>query len=159
MTPPIFPMPCTTHKLPRPLSLPHGPWDEEADKVHWIDPATDLDCLIVRNRAGALCGYVGIGPSHPCYKIPYEDVSLPDGVHGGLTYSDLCQENGKICHLPFPGREEHVWWLGFDCAHSCDLIPAYLHDPLFSFTKGPYRDLDYVKRECESLARQLKDLN
>lgn len=39
-----------------------GPWDGEPDKMQWTDPATGLDCLIVRNTLGALCGYVGVTP-------------------------------------------------------------------------------------------------
>lgn len=81
-------------------------------------------------------------------------------VHGGLTYSDAC--DGEICHQPQVGEPEHVWWFGFDCAHSMDLIPQMqalsralpgypggLHD------KDSYRNLAYVQAEILSLARQL----
>lgn len=38
-------------------------WDQEPDRKHWVQQG--LDCLIVRNLMGALCGYVGVPPSHP----------------------------------------------------------------------------------------------
>src|SRR5437868_4216905 len=40
----------------RGLEAGPGPWWDEPDKVQWIDPATDLDCLAVRGPFGAWCG-------------------------------------------------------------------------------------------------------
>lgn len=48
-----------------------GPWRDEPDKVIWTDPETGLDCMILRNRMGTLCGYVGIPKEHPWYGIDY----------------------------------------------------------------------------------------
>jgi hypothetical protein len=141
-----------------------GPWKSEPDKAQWIDAATGLDCLIHRGPSGALCGYVGVPPGHRFHGSDYSavlfdtedgDSSYPE-VHGGLTFSDSCaettREDGRgICHIPEPGRPADVWWLGFDCAHSGDLCPSYDR----SWEYGTYRDLEYVKREVESLARQL----
>lgn len=115
-------------------------------KKHWIDPATDMDCLIVENGMGFLCGYVAVTEGHPAFQKDYNDVDV--NVHGGLTYADFCQENGKICHVPLPGRPHKVWWLGFDCAHGWD-IPRL---------GGTLKDETYVKAECESLAKQLKEM-
>jgi hypothetical protein len=78
---------------------PRGAWDQEPDKVQWIDEATGLDCLIVRNGGGALCGYVGVGPSHPSHQQDYNDVDVD--VHGGLTFSDTCAD---------ASRENFVRW-------------------------------------------------
>jgi hypothetical protein len=152
----------------------HGPWDTEPDKLHWIDEASDLDCMILRGPAGALCGYVGIDESHPLFGVPYggargymerqPDDIIPEDlfdVHGGLTYSDVCDEGGHICHVPARGRSEHVWWYGFDCAHAFDYCPKFeattRHLGLTSFTRGTYRDVNYVQAECASLARQLSE--
>lgn len=46
-----------------------GPWQEEPDKIQYVDEATGLPCLIVRNgpTIGALCGYVGVLPGHPLH--------------------------------------------------------------------------------------------
>lgn len=145
-----------------------GEWDNEPDKVQWIDEATGLDCLIHRGPSGALCGYVGLPPGHKFHGVDYSDVyhydedscsSFPE-VHGGLTFADSCAENvrpdgGGICHIPEPGRPADVWWLGFDCAHSGDFCPKY--DDESDSAWGTYRPISYVKREVESLARQLAE--
>lgn len=126
-----------------------GPWDNEPDdKVVWIDPKTNLDCMIVRNGAGAWCGYVGLPPGHPHHGKSYDDLLWEDyGVHGGLTFSNSC--GGRICHVPEPGRPHNVWWLGFDCNHSCDLAP---HN--YGWGGGQYRSQKYVTNEVTKLAAQ-----
>lgn len=68
----------------------NGAWQSEPDKVQWVDAATGLDCLIVRGPAGALCGYVGVPESHQLFEKGYDDADV--SVHGGLTFSDHCQE-------------------------------------------------------------------
>jgi len=159
-----------------------GPWMDEPDKVQWIDPNTDLDCLAVRNPMGAWCGYVGLPPGHPFHGVDYDQCTVkdcgedwcyehsPNGavrVHGGLTYANACQQSDDeavgICHVPLPGRPHDVWWLGFDCAHLGDQTPYDVakaeHEghryPWGLRAEDVYRDLEYVKAECASLARQL----
>lgn len=130
---------------------PRGSWDNEPDKIHFVDEATDMDCLIVRvQHSGHLCGYVAIEPGHPAHKANYNRVQVE--VHGGLTYGAMCDEQGHICHIPREGKPHDVFWLGFDHAHSGDLRPAQ-SDQIFR--GGVYRDLDYVLSECASLAQQL----
>jgi hypothetical protein len=135
-----------------------GPWVDEPDKAQWVDETTDLDCLIVRNGGGALCGYVGLPPGHPLHGVDYGDERMPAlDVHGGLTFAALCHESplGEgygVCHRPEPGRPDAVWWLGFDAAHAGDLSPAYRSYP---FETDTYRDLEYVRGQCADLARQL----
>lgn len=139
----------------RARELPAGPWDDEPDKVYWIDPTTGLDCLIHRNSLGALCGYVGVPPGHPAHGKGYDDVAVD--VHGGLTYADACEETTEegtgICHVPLEGRPAHVWWLGFDCAHYRDLVPSMVS--AMPPTDGRYRDIAYVEAEVTRLAEQL----
>lgn len=135
-----------------------GPWTDEPDKMQWPDEETGLPCLIVRGPSGALCGYVGVAEGHPAFKRDYDEVySLADiEVHGGLTYADMCQpsddESRGICHLPDPGERDHVWWLGFDCAHAGDVCPKYDS----KFDGDVYRSISYVKGHCGHLAHQLK---
>lgn len=93
-----------------------GEWQNEPDKVQWIDEATGLNCLAVRNWSGAWCGYVGVDEKHPLYAKDYgacvrgcepDETGYtacydhrPEGlfsVHGGLTFSAFCHE---------PTREE-----------------------------------------------------
>jgi len=138
---------------------PKGEWDNEPDKVSWIDSDTGLPCLAKRNHFGAWCGYVGVSPNHPQYgKTDFEA-----SVHGGITYADECQEGPPeetICHVPEPGEPDNVWWFGFDCNHGMDYAPqmaAYLPESLRALT-GVYRTLEYVKNECADLARQLKEV-
>lgn len=136
-----------------------GAWHNEPDKAQWIDPETGFDCLIVRNRWGALCGYVGIPKDHKYYETHYDNVFQENGdyidVHGGLTFSNKCQqvedESHGICHKGHVANK-NVWWLGFDCAHLGDKCP--LHD--FGFDEPEtYKTFGYVKYEVERLARQL----
>ncbi len=147
---------------------PGGPWRGEPDKVQWIDEATDLDCLIVRNPAGALCGYVGVPPGHPWHGQDYDEMDVT--VHGGLTFASSCNENAPeghgVCHIPAPGRPDDVWWLGFDCAHGGDdIIPfmaqreiEHYFPPMPRIPGWPdpeYRTIAYVTGQCEQLADQI----
>src|SRR5882672_10657734 len=103
-----------------------GPWDDEQDKVQWMDDATELPCLIVRGPSGALCGYVGVAPDHPLHGIGYQTPDID--VHGGLSFAGACQEGPEsegICHKPAPGESDSVWWLGFHCARSSDRTPGF----------------------------------
>lgn len=140
-----------------------GAWRNEPDKVQWVDEASGLDCLLHRGPHGGWCGYVGVAEGHPAFEKGYDDVEAD--VHGGLTYADFCQvaPDGKenpaegICHVPLEGRPHRVWWLGFDCAHSGDLSPAYDNHYRLSIGSrhSTYRDRSYVENEVRSLARQL----
>lgn len=131
---------------------PVGPWDGEPDRVEWRSHG--MPCLAVRNRMGAWCGYVAVGAGHPDHGRDYSDVDAD--VHGGLTYSDRCA--GPICHVPKAGEEDAVWWLGFDCAHAGDLVPALVATiGRGMFGADRYRSLAYVRAEVERLAEQLAE--
>lgn len=150
-----------------------GPWTNEPDKAQWTDEHTGLPCMIHRNRYGAWCGYVGIGPDHPFYQKPCDDADIDLSVHGGLTFADGCDPDFNpatgqgICHIPEPGEPDDVWWFGFDCAHAFDLAPAMralirgcgVYGPdeqwMLSFPGEVYRDIEYVRAECAQLAIQL----
>lgn len=139
---------------------PAGEWDNEPDKVQWQDEATGLPCLIVRNGAGAWCGYVGVTEGHPAFGKDYDDENINVDVHGGLTFAAPCQENDKehgICHIPSPGEPDHVWWLGFDCLHAGDYGPATR--PIHGLNRPEvYRNMGYVTEQCVILAAQLKEM-
>ena len=151
-----------------------GAWDNEPDKIQWQDKETGLPCLIVRNKLGALCGYVGISAGHPLFEVAYSGCCLRENkckgyycdhspessiyVHGGLTFADFCHphENGRgICHIPSPGEPDHVWWFGFDCAHSGDIVPGMIKYDLYE-AYADYRTISYVQDQCRQLAIQLK---
>lgn len=135
---------------------PNGPWDGEPDRVEWRDEATGLPCLIVRNRMGALCGYVAVPPGHPMHcdtqPRPSGDDDPADRlqVHGGITYGSKCA--GHICHVPNPGEPDDVYWFGFDMAHCDDRVPS-----MMKYDGDVYRDVAYVQAECAKLAAQLAE--
>jgi hypothetical protein len=155
-----------------------GSWTDEPDKISFTDEETGYPCLIVRNHNGALCGYVGVEKGHPAYRKNYNDVNVD--VHGGLTYSDFCQdgpEDTTVCHIPEHGKPDHIWWQGFDTAHCWDVIPAMnaRYRKLYEETKDPvwlplleratddifpttYKDVPYVRAEVLGLAQQLKTM-
>lgn len=148
-----------------------GPWDDEPDKVQWRDPETGIACLAVRGRMGSWCGYAGVEEDHPAFEKGYNEVNVD--VHGGLTYANHCMEGPEetvVCHIPEPGKPDHVWWLGFDCAHFMDLVPhmeAYRRktyeetgDPIWAADEhvGSYKPLSYVRKEVTDLARQLAEM-
>lgn len=141
-----------------------GPWQDEPDKEQWADEATGYACLMKRSRmSGSLCGYVGVPEGHPWYGADYGSISTD--VHGELTYGSKCQDGPDeftICHVPGPGEPDHLYWLGFDCGHAGDIMPAMeartrdaglpsLPNPYFEET---YKPVAYVKAECARLAKQ-----
>lgn len=147
------------------LVLPAGPWDDEPDKVQWPDETTGLACMIRRNPVlGMWCGYVGIDDTHPLYGTnPFTPTMAAFNVHGGINYGGECDgdEEHGVCHVAGPGEPEPLWWFGFDCGRTWDLIPRIAYDSLFAPLHGDesprwtYRDQSYVTREVELLARQL----
>ena len=118
------------------------PWIDEPDEMEFEH--CGLKCKILRVKTlGHLCGYVGIPEYHRLYKKEYPDVNRIDEleVHGGLTFSDTIGNDG-------------LWYFGFDAAHAFDLMP---NNPFrFSSTDlYEYRDINYMKKECEKLAEFL----
>lgn len=87
-----------------------GPWQDEPDKVAWVDPDTGLDCMAKRHeRLGHWCGYVGVGPDHPWFRVGFGECADPEHgeecqlycehspaarveAHGGITYARGCDE-------------------------------------------------------------------
>jgi hypothetical protein len=81
-------------------------------------------------------------------------------VHGGLTFSGLRNKSA-------------LWYFGFDCGHVLDFSPGldamtkllYVDESVRwkerqkMFGDWKYRDIDYVRAECQRLARQLKAMD
>lgn len=165
------------------------PWLTEPDYLKWVDPATGYHCVIRRvPMLGSLCGYVRIprgnlskriaaymrrraGPSFLpsragkiMRKVGYDHSAFCDiQVHGGLTY---CDKLGR----PTGGLHRGLW-IGFDCGHAWDYMPAmYAKIPSLRWDIAPgdngamallgeksvYRDIAYVEEQVTSLAKQLK---
>jgi hypothetical protein len=118
--------------------------NKEGDQKEWN--YKDFKCKIIRNSLKSLCGYIYLEKEDLFYNKDYNDI--PVDVHGGLTYAST---------------EGDYWVIGFDCSHSGDLSP-YLLETDFSYgwlkqNMGIYRDMGYVKRECERLADQISELD
>ncbi len=141
-----------------------GPWSFEPDKAHWIDDCTGLDCLIVRNLFISLCGYVGVPYNHRCFKLGFSNIEGSIIIHHRLSFSGQCQQkdnDGKgICHPRELAANHTVKWFGFACDEEGDICPT--GDPFLSELTGinaTYKDFDFVKNECEKLAKQLKEID
>jgi len=134
-----------------------GPWVGEPDRLEWR--YLGLPCLMVRNvEMGNWCGYVAVPPGHPWHGKT--DDALDVEVHWGLSYTARCA--GHICHVPEPGEPDDVWWLGFDCGHAYDVMPftakrfgAYAVLEAAGLPATRYRDVAFVRAECEKLADQV----
>lgn len=136
-----------------------GPWDDEPDEISWIDSHSGFRCVVRRNDLGALCGYVAVGPDHPAHGFRNTNAEDRLQCHWGITYSN--------CAAPWedidPDAVSGLWWFGFDCVHSNDLVPAF--EVMFSGTglKFPpsrfvraYRSVQYVRLQLENLVHQLE---
>ncbi|USU05524.1 hypothetical protein NF699_02150 [Sphingomonadaceae bacterium OTU29LAMAA1] len=139
-----------------------GPWEGEADKLAWIDVGTGLHCVILRAEVGGhLCGYVGVDLGHPMFGWDHREIpsGLRVSVHGGLSYSELSDEDGPestaMRQLKIGEVDDPRWWFGFSCDQPGDLQPrrsaageCTVGDPL-------YRDERYVLARCTELAFRL----
>jgi hypothetical protein len=140
-----------------------GEWVKEPDIIAFEH--CGLQCKVIRNvqwedceklhmYGGHLCGYVGIDKDHPYHAKSILDILDIDlDAHGGVNF----YEGG---------------WIGFDCAHSGDLVPSIqlfkskYSDELspipenrmkYSIFNPVYRNVAYVIEECKKLAEQLQN--
>lgn len=133
---------------------PVGPWTHEHDRIEWR--AHGFVCLISRaSPSGHLCGYVGVEPGHPWHGLDFASyVETPlerPSVHGGITYSEHCQDH--VCHVPAPGEPEHLFWQGFDAMHAWDVSPSRADE---APCDGSYKTITFMIRETERLAEQAR---
>lgn len=162
-----------------------GPWRDEPDRLVWTDAESGYSCLILRQAAGELAGYVAVGPSHPLWAFECDAIPTALGIkpHAGIDYAAACDEGAprsvSICHPhgpqlrsrrerpQGPGKQDSdatgspaAWWFGFRCDKAEDLLPEGYARNDEEREDGPrtYRDLTYVAKQTVSLARQLKAL-
>lgn len=84
-----------------------GPWASEPDKMQWEDEATGYPCLIVRNRFGALCGYVGVAPNHPYFgKTDRHNTELSTKMFMEES-SKALEKYGGFANIP-EGEQDHT---------------------------------------------------
>lgn len=139
-----------------------GPWQTEPDKLEFNH--NGYDCILIRNRGGAWCGYTQIPKDHPWFK----DLGILDeriDVHGGVTYQGNRMDDDR-------------YFVGFDCAHWLDLSPAYrallremevgkfgahlkaIEDKYRErlpkiMEEDIYKDIEFAKNECIKMADQI----
>jgi hypothetical protein len=126
----------------------NGPWDKEPDYVEWITDC-GLKAVIRRVNLGTLCGYAVFDM---CEKEYYSSFNLDDlymDCHGGPTYFDRMIPGQQRC-------EENVVVVGFDCAHYGDLIPSL--QSILKADVSEYKNIEFVRNECERLAKIMKDV-
>ena len=118
-------------------------------------------CRIIRNLVMFhLMGYVALERGHAFYGVSDYDINI--SVHGGMTYASLGRPNAvvkdtmtnKLCYIEVPYRNEpkDAWWIGFDCAHAGDTIPAM---PGISDKMDTYKNIEFVKKELCEMVDQL----
>lgn len=122
----------------------------ESNFEEYVHKSSGYICRILRPYTDShLCGYVAVRKGHPMFGKNYDDI--PVRVHWGLTYSSHMNEDDK-----------NTWWLGFDCAHAGDLYPPNVirYNQIYRGEDCElYRTKEFVRKECNSLARQLKRLD
>lgn len=146
-----------------------GPWQDEPDRIEWIDPATGLTCLMLRSNPGfgVWCGYVAVPPGHRLHGVAHDHAPEMThyAAHRGLTFAGPCMTHDRpkreqVCHVPAPGEPDDVWWFGFDCGHGgTDLSPALAARGIgmraLERPSEMYRDVAYVTERCRALAAAL----
>jgi len=141
----------------------YGDWLDEPDYVEF--DYKGIRCLILRICArepyakeeayfgGHLCGYIFLPKDHPLYgkDMMEMDLECPCGV--------TCAE-----------KSEEGYMVGFDCAHSGDLVPSTVQlrkrfpiPEIFPIPENMkdhpwfnpvYRDMSYCVKHCKSMLRQ-----
>ena len=158
-----------------------GPWENEPDKLAWIDARTGKDCILLRQPAGEWAGYVGVSPAHPLWGFSHDALPTYAGirVHGPIDYAAGCEEDEEpqisVCHvLGGPARRPHrpsrksrssigddehsdTWWFGFTANQPGDLLPNRVR-PLEAEEGRTYRDIHFMYDEVTRLAGQLDAL-
>lgn len=119
----------------------------EGNFIEFINKTSGYECRIIRPYPlSHLCGYVRVpDEGHPCFGLDYDQIPIHN-VHGGITFSNNMGIKG-------------TWWIGFDCCHLGDLSPSdVITYNRKSIGKNVYRTVDFVRNECNKLARQLKKM-
>jgi hypothetical protein len=123
----------------------YGEWIEECDKITF--DYLGHECMVHRvfhtdfiNQniyfGGHLCGYVKVPENHVFHTKETIGNIQKIHCHGGVTYND---NNLSLMH-----SIDH--WIGFDCAHSSDIIPS-----CHSSKKQQFRCFEKIYRDIHSL--------
>ena len=125
-----------------------GEWVNEPDIIEFEHK--DIKCCLCRNMGweghkmdhlsgGNLCGYVCVPKDHEYFGKEYSQIDIE--VHGGLTFGEIAADE---------------FWIGFDCAHSHDIIPSIEkfreehRDDFFEEIKKRYQNSPILKKSYEN---------
>ena len=142
-----------------------GPWSNEPDLVGWY--RYTYPCLAIRESvSGTWKGFVGLPKNHAAHGKTFEQLLecqwfLEMEVYGGISYV------GKLTTISKDYAPAQTWWLAFDTnLEGEDLSPIMLEKTedgkrpkLGPFGPITYKDLHFVRREVNDLARQLFNAN
>lgn len=139
--------------------FPPGKWLNEPDLCFWY--YMDLPCLAVRDMSmGIWKGFVGLEEKHSLYDKTMEYiVALPQAldlfrsVYGGLSGA------GKLSPK-YQSYAKSCWWIGIETSQGGDLMPLLKldqSDPVLAklVSNQSYKDLHFIRRETNKLAKQL----
>ena len=158
------------------------PWLNEPDQ--WKGEHLGFPVFILRHEeSGHLCGYAGVGPTHPLHGVDYNDphpslkvlyegersskpgvvemvlASCKDTDAERYTPDLVFSVHGGITYTKdrAPYQEpDGNWWFGFDCAHAGDLCPN--REWRTFETDDVYRTFEYVQDKVRHLAYQLAEV-
>lgn len=149
----------------------NGEWVEEIDSDEW--EYKGIKCHILRVAipdgpnghifGGYFCGYIKVPDNHLWFKK--EDIHAE--VHGGITFAKE--------------KDKKEWWIGFDAAHSNDIVPStqktmgkiktetaelmskHMNIPIeqaleSAILNSTYRNFSYMKDQCERLVDQMLEV-
>lgn len=142
--------------------FPPGKWLSEPDLCSW--ERYDSPCLALRDMStGIWKGFVGLTEEHSFYEQSISDLlKNPDlmeiffSVYGGISGAG---------RLPAKFKEfaKNYWWLGIETSHGADLMPLLKMegaDPEVAklMSAQTYKDLPFIRRETNRLARYLSKI-
>jgi hypothetical protein len=132
-------------------------------------------CVVVMGELGHRCGYVGIQPTHPLYKVNYSsDVELLHKKKEALLHEEigkrgiipiLCWDGEKVSPeilfnvhggITYSGGNNYPiniaeivgyqpWWFGYDCGHSGDGRDLSVLDERMQTFYSKYPEVDEVR--------------
>lgn len=135
-----------------------GPWDLEPDDDEFTVGFAPKDgvvstyhCLLYRSPLmGNWCGYVAMPRGHRWWG---DEDPIDADAHGGITFAGTTILAPMTCLTEYNTRDN--WWLGFDCGHGLDVIPAMPSMYLQFNPNAVYRDYSYSRAAAARLARSI----
>lgn len=138
--------------------FPPGVWLNEPDLCFWHH---GLPCLAIRDMSmGIWKGFAGVEAGHSLYEktmdyivgIP-QALDLFRSVHGGLSGA------GRLS-TKYQNYSKGCWWIGLETTQGSDLMPLLKlersdTDMTKLISNQTYKDLHFIRRETNKLAKQL----